>query len=510
MFNTTIFCGEDILTLCRLYRDMKKRFCYKDLQDYLYDNANRKVCVLYGLRRTGKTVMMLQSILDMTENNLKKTAYIVLRKHYSFSDVLDDIRSLYDMEYKYLFIDEVTLIDEFVDMSSILADIYTTAGMHIVLSGTDSLGFWLAEANELYDRVKMIHTTFISFAEHEHLLGTATLDDYIKFGGTLTPNETFKDSKHTFMYVNTAISYNIQNSLERYNYSQNFRNLYELYSCNKLTNVINRVIQKMNHLFALRTIQERYKARDLSTAIHLLNKDLYGIDKSSITLAMQSLLDIKDFKDLQVKVNENHLREVVQYLKRLDLITELPYENILLDDDEYFINTDESTLLNKHYIFTQPGLRFSQSMELCNLIGEGYQELHDKIKTDILGLLTEDHVLLETMLIRSNQRVFKLSFDTGEYDMAVVDPNSRTIELYEIKHSAVRDKNQCRHLRNEKALHVIEHRYSSIVKRCVLYNGNDFSEPDGIMYKNITKYLSGLYTENTHVADMSSMNRLEF
>ena len=33
--------------------------------------------------------------------------------------------------------------------------------MKIVLSGTDSLGFWLAMDEELYDRAKAIHTTFI-------------------------------------------------------------------------------------------------------------------------------------------------------------------------------------------------------------------------------------------------------------------------------------------------------------------------------------------------------------
>ena len=35
--------------------------------------------------------------------------------------------------------------------------------MKIVLSGTDSLGFWLAMDEELYDRAKSIHTTFIPY-----------------------------------------------------------------------------------------------------------------------------------------------------------------------------------------------------------------------------------------------------------------------------------------------------------------------------------------------------------
>lgn len=39
-------------------------------------------------------------------------------------------------------------------------------GMKIVLSGTDSLGFWLAMDEELYDRAKPIHTTFIPYREY--------------------------------------------------------------------------------------------------------------------------------------------------------------------------------------------------------------------------------------------------------------------------------------------------------------------------------------------------------
>jgi len=62
-------------------------------------------------------------------------------------------------------------------------------GMHIVLSGTDSLGFWLASGNELYDRVRMIHTTFIPYREYSRLLGIDSIDEYIRCGGVLRMGE---------------------------------------------------------------------------------------------------------------------------------------------------------------------------------------------------------------------------------------------------------------------------------------------------------------------------------
>lgn len=67
---------------------------------------------------------------------------------------------------RYVFIDEVTLMEDFIDSAALFSDVFATMGMKIVLSGTDSLGFWLAMDEELYDRAKSIHTTFIPYREY--------------------------------------------------------------------------------------------------------------------------------------------------------------------------------------------------------------------------------------------------------------------------------------------------------------------------------------------------------
>ena len=36
----------------------KKRFCYHALKRYIFEDNSGKVCALYGLRRTGKTILM--------------------------------------------------------------------------------------------------------------------------------------------------------------------------------------------------------------------------------------------------------------------------------------------------------------------------------------------------------------------------------------------------------------------------------------------------------------------
>ena len=49
--------------------------------------------------------------------------------------------------------------------------------------------------------------------------------------------------------------------------------------------------------------------------------------------------------------------------------------------------------------------------------------------------MIEEIVLLETKMVHSDKQVFKLQFANGEFDMAVVDPDSITTEIYEIRDS---------------------------------------------------------------------------
>mgnify|MGYP000644730761 FL=1 len=44
----------------------RKRFCYKSLMGFLL-NRGKDICALYGIRRTGKTVLMLQAIKDLLD-----------------------------------------------------------------------------------------------------------------------------------------------------------------------------------------------------------------------------------------------------------------------------------------------------------------------------------------------------------------------------------------------------------------------------------------------------------
>lgn len=114
----------------------------------------------------------------MKEGDFKRSVYIKATVTDTMAALNKDLKQLRELGIKYVFIDEVTLISDFIDSAAILSDIYSAMGMKIVLSGTDSLGFWLAVHEELYDRAVMVHTTYIPFSEHSRLLGIMNQDNY--------------------------------------------------------------------------------------------------------------------------------------------------------------------------------------------------------------------------------------------------------------------------------------------------------------------------------------------
>ena len=59
-FHTNVVTGPALLALSENVRGWRRRDCFSQLTDYLYGPACDRVCLLYGLRRTGKTTLLRQ------------------------------------------------------------------------------------------------------------------------------------------------------------------------------------------------------------------------------------------------------------------------------------------------------------------------------------------------------------------------------------------------------------------------------------------------------------------
>ena len=75
--------------------------------------------------------------------------------------------------------------------------------------------------------------------------------------------------------------------------------------------------------------------------------------------------------------------------------------------------------------------------------------------------------------------------------MVVRERGSGGCLLFEIKHGAVRNPCQYRHLTDAEVSSYVERVHGPVVGRFVLYRGEDAAE-DGVRYMNVESYLKGL------------------
>ena len=505
VFATTVRTGAALRAFSAPIRNYKKRACFQQLHNYIYGSVQDRVFILYGLRRTGKTTMIRQIFAEMSDVELAKSAFIQITTKNTLAEVNRDLQYLQTQGFQYVFLDEVTLMEDFIEGAALFSDVYATCGMKIVLSGTDSLGFLFTKDEQLYDRCILLHTTFIPYREFESVLGIQGIDEYIRYGGTMSLggihyNEasTFASKESADEYVDTAIARNIQHSLRCYQYEGHFRNLRNLYEKNELTSAINRVVEDINHRFTLEVLTQDFKSHDLGISASNLRRDrnnptdiLDRIDLSTVTEGLRKLLEIRNKPEQTVVLDNAHVFEIKEYLDLLDLTQDIDIRS-LPDVSRKFSRT----------VIAQPGLRYAQADALIRslLQDETFAALsllerttvQERILDEIRGRMMEDIVLLETKLANPKKEVFVLQFPIGEFDMVVFDPAAGSCQVFEIKHSAEGVPQQYRHLIDEEKCAQTEHRFGPITGRFVLYRGEDRMLENGVVYQNVEDYLKQL------------------
>lgn len=500
-FTTNVRTGESLRAFSASVRRYRRRECFRQLHDYIYGEPQDRVLILYGLRRTGKTTMIRQIFAEMSDVELEKAAFIQITAKDTLADVNRDLRMLENLGFCHVFLDEVTLMEDFIEGAALFSDVFVACGMKIVLSGTDSLGFLFTEDEQLYDRCILLHTTFIPYREFERVLGIHSIDEYIRYGGTMSlggvhynETSTFASKKSADEYVDTAIARNIQHSLRCYQYEGHFRNLRDLYDRDELTSAINRVVEDMNHRFTLEVLTRDFKSHDLGISAQNLRRDrenptdiLDRIDLPAVTESLRQLLEIRNRAEQTARLDDVHAAEIKAYLELLDLTQSIGVRSLPDVGRE-----------SERTVITQPGLRYAQADALIRslLLDETFSALslpertavQERILSEIRGRMLEDIVLLETRMANPGKQVFVLQFPVGEFDMVVFDPDAGCCRIFEIKHSTEAAPQQYRHLIDAEKCAQTEHRYGTITEKTVLYRGEDRVIGE-IRYRNVEEYL---------------------
>ena len=304
------------------------------------------------------------------------------------------------------------------------------------------------------------------------------------------------------VFINDGVFDTDENRLDIFwltdSYGEYFNQLRELYDKGELTNVINRIVESMNHQFLLSVVQEEFKSHDLGSSRQLLLKEapaerahiLYDIDTKAIVDRLKVLIEVKERRETTVEITQEHIEKVKKYLFMLDLIVNC-------------IERHETRGQSEHTVFFQPGMCYSIAKALVySLKQDEYfksvseldkEYIATKILDDVKGRMLEDIVLLETSKAAPrSQEVFKFKFDVrGEYDMVIYDKDTNTCRIYEVKHSDKIVEQQARFLRMEELNEITEKRFGKITGKYVIYSG-ETKDVDGVQYVNATEYLKSL------------------
>lgn len=444
-YKTNVVFGTALQDMGEAVRGFEARDCVGRVMNYLNSPEVDKVCILYGLKRTGKTTIIRQILLDMPKIQLDRCAYIKIIKSNTMAELASDLQKLFEKKVRYVFIENVTNASDFVESASVLSDVFAATGMKIVLSGQEPLSFWNAIHDELYHRGEMIHTTMIPYREFSRVMYNDDIEWYMEHGGALGTEKVEFDE-----FIGSE---------------------------GKLTDEVNEELKLICRNSLLEIVDKEYIEKKL------------GIN----TVMKTSIWERRKEKQPHPTVAFSPYHEqALQMLEHLDFIEECPVERV-----------NDTVEKRKEFLFLQSGRKYLKSMELIeDLLKEfGFDTIKEKdkqmivkdISEEIKNAILKDIVLLETeKAISDRYRAFRLRMEEGSFDMVVYDKEQNQCNVFEIVNAKEIQQKHYRNLIDDAKTKELENRFGKITTKYILYRGEDYLDDDKIIYLNVEEYLKNL------------------
>lgn len=115
--------------------------------------------VLYGVKRSGKT-----TILDQLYKTIGKEKILYISLNIGCSCTYNDLSDIIEQSNKeFVFIDEITRLQDFSSSLHNLINAHFTNNKKLVLSGTDTIMFKIAQLGELTGKLRLVNTFPLTF-----------------------------------------------------------------------------------------------------------------------------------------------------------------------------------------------------------------------------------------------------------------------------------------------------------------------------------------------------------
>lgn len=449
------------------------RFVLKELKDYC-NNPCKVVMGVYGLRRTGKSIMLYTAALEML-NQGKTVVFIELTPNTCPNDLMTTLDSLVTDSTSYIFIDEITFADDFTSWGVNLYNLYASIGIHTIISGTYSYALKLASTEVLFDRMKLLHTTVITFSEYTYLTDNSLIT-YIKTGGIFTNiSDVWSD------YLDTAIITNIIKSMKRLD-SSKYKAIANIQK-DKLRPLLFFILQEIYLRPILEDLTLKYEYPDLYQSLRNLagrGQMFDGMEIHKTELTIKTKLRVSDLFIDNTKTMVFLLRDILLEMDVLDYI-------------DIITVTDTDILKSREFFITQPGLMYYQALVSKDSVLKNIsnnRELTKNIINVVEGRILENIVFRDTKKKYINYDIFQLRADKFEIDMVMSD-SYNNISLYEIKHSTKAINPLTKHLTDERLDIFLERIFGNYIlkDKFVLYTGTTTVSENNTCFKNVERFL---------------------
>ena len=395
-----------------------KRDIFKKLHGHLLDENSRRVLLLHGLRRTGKTVMILQMIEQLIAEGKATADEICLMTVNSETVTMIDIYRILDEQQsrkvKYTFIDEITKVNDVLTSSQFIHDEFGGYKEKILLTGTSSLAISMLRMKSLATRCEYIPMPPVGYNEHCRLVGNIGFLEYIRHGGIFTGD--FVGFENMKGYVYTSIVENISDTLLKNRVPSRLGATKE-----EIETIVSKVIYN-----TLTNITKKIINKELNTKI-VAKKNLDSESNRKLEEMVNKSINISS----NIKIDNNQLREVMKALSDMDVVVEV--KNMTIHDGHMITRFPGLV-----YAFCEQFLQAGSLQQIFGYTDEESEVIEEGYRSVLEGLIIESAIASEMLsvytdstkhLVRTFNNNYKVEVDLAVSSVYEVPPPSWDIDV---------------------------------------------------------------------------------
>jgi DNA polymerase III delta prime subunit len=450
----------------------KSRPIVKRLFEYC-NTPSKHILGVYGLRRTGKSIL-LYTVADLLMKQNKQVIFLELAETIT-SDVLNvKMQEIKAVNPDFLFIDEITFIDNAPSWILLLYSYFAASGTHVIVAGTYSFALKLASMDLAFDRIKLLSTTIISYSEYNFLRGE-DIKTYLKNGGVLEPTTELWAN-----YFDTAIVTNLAKSLVRTTVVKYkvLANIQEI----RVRNLLLYILQEIYLRPFLDDLAVDYEYPDLRQSLDNLLRRRQIFDNVEIHKTEEGIRNALRLEEL-----------IVDNIKATFYAVRDALEDMEVLDTREVVYIDSVPSMGKEYYVTQPGLMYYQAVVSKDSVFANIsnnKQLMINIGNVIEGKILENIIFRDISRRFPKLRLTQIRAIEFELDIVIADEKNN-LWIYEVKRSPVVDDKLSHYLRHaelDKSLTIVYGNYN-VIQKAVLYTGRNSTDSFGIPFLNAGEFL---------------------